>query len=398
MVWYHGGAWFAGSNNHLFYGPEYILEHDIILVTVNYRLGALGFLSSETLDCPGNFGLKDQVEALRWIKEHISSFGGNPNNVTIFGESAGGASVSYLLQSDKPKGLFHKAIQQSGTIFNFWAQPLHSGVAKGRALKLAKMFSCNNSEENWKEIIECLRKVDATEMISKTKDLTEWNGYPYFIFQPVVEPQHDEAFIIDRPRDVTLGSLNIPLLTGITSGEGLLSTVPILHNDELLKELKETVQEKFPLMMSYDHWDKKKQNEITKAFEEFYFKNGHDYGIMGHKNFTDVSRRFWKNIILEISFQMFSDSLFVAGFDEYLEKRLVDDAAPTFVYIYDFKSRSFMSKLMGGDEFDGVGHGEDVKMLFPINKHFKLPPDSTKHFPLMRDAMVKMWVNFANFG
>uniref|UniRef100_T1H0G8 Carboxylic ester hydrolase n=1 Tax=Megaselia scalaris TaxID=36166 RepID=T1H0G8_MEGSC len=92
MVWYHGGAWFAGSNNHLFYGPEYILDHDIILITVNYRLGALGFLSSETLDCPGNFGLKDQVEALRWVKEHISSFGGNPNDVTIFGESAGGAS------------------------------------------------------------------------------------------------------------------------------------------------------------------------------------------------------------------------------------------------------------------------------------------------------------------
>lgn len=296
MVWIHGGAWLGGSNHHLFYGPGYILDHDVILVTINYRVGALGFLSSETEDCPGNFGLKDQVEALRWVKKHISSFGGNPNDVTIFGESAGGASISYLLQSEKPKGLFHKAIQQSGTIFNSWAQPLHSGVARGRALKMAQLFNCDNSKEDWKKIIECLRKVDATKMISKTREFTEWNGYPYFVFQPVIEPSHDEAFIVQRPRDVPLESLNIPLLTGVTTAEGLLSTASILNNEQLLKELKESFQEKFPLMLSYDHWDKEKQSEITRAFEEFYLKDGHNYNKMDHQNFTDVSI----NVYIEI--------------------------------------------------------------------------------------------------
>ncbi|KAL5285241.1 CES5A.2 family protein [Megaselia abdita] len=313
MVWVHGGACLGGSNNHLFYGPDYILNHDVVLVAVNYRVGPLGFLSTETLDCPGNFGLKDQVEALRWVKQHISSFGGNPDSVTVFGESAGGASISYLLQSEKPRGLFHRAIPQSGTVFNSWAQPLHKGVAQGRAFKMAKLFDCDNDEEDWRKMISCLKQVDAIEMTGKTGQFTEWNGYPYFVYQPVIEPVSSEAFLVERPRDVPLNSLDIPILTGVTSGEGILSTAALLSNEDFLKEVKTDFENKFPLMLSYDHWDKKKQKEMTKAFLGFYLKNGHDYHKLNHQNFTD----------------MFSDSLFVAGFDEYLEKRLSGKAAPT---------------------------------------------------------------------
>ncbi|KAL5279767.1 CES5A.2 family protein [Megaselia abdita] len=76
MVWIHGGGWIVGSGNRDSYGPEFFLDHDIILVTGNYRLGALGFLSSETTEYPGNNALKDQLEMLKWVKEHIHSFGG----------------------------------------------------------------------------------------------------------------------------------------------------------------------------------------------------------------------------------------------------------------------------------------------------------------------------------
>ena len=289
MVWIHGGAWLGGSNNHNFYGPHFLMDQNIVLVSINYRLGPLGFLSSETTDCPGNFGLKDQVEALRWVKEHISSFGGNPESVTIFGESAGGASVSYLLQSDKPRGLFQRAIPQSGTIFNSWAQPLHKGVAQKRALKMAQLFNCDNEENNWKKIISCLKKVDAIEMTGKTNEFVEWNGYPYFAFQPVVEPRHKGAFLDKRPRDAGLNSLDIPILTGITTGEGILSTAPILSNEELLKEVKDNFKKRFPLMLSYDHWDERRQDEITEDFLAFYLNNGHTYDKTDHQNFTDVS-------------------------------------------------------------------------------------------------------------
>lgn len=277
MFWIHGGGFMGGSSYSKMQGPDYILDHDVILVGFNYRLSILGFMSSENLDCPGNFGLKDQVEALKWVKNHISSFGGNPNSVTIGGISAGGASVSYLLQSNKARGLFHKAIQQSGTIFNSWSQPLHKGVAQGRAIKMAKAFNCYTENKDWKQIISCMKKIDAVELTSKIDQLLEWLGYPYFIYQPVIEPFHEEAFIYEYPRDVPLNSLDIPLLTGVTSSEGLMSTVPFLGKEDLLKILKSNIEEKFPLMLSYDHWDKKKQQEITKEFENFYLKNSHNY-------------------------------------------------------------------------------------------------------------------------
>lgn len=96
---------------------------------------------------------------------------------------------------------------------------------------------------------------------------------------------------------------------------------------------------------------------------------------------------------------MFSDSLFVAGFDEYLEKRLVENAASTFVYLYDFKSESSMSKFLGGGDFYyGVCHGDDIQVFFPTHKMFGLQPDSAKNADILRSALVEMWVNFAKFG
>lgn len=286
MVNIHGGGWLGGSNSYRFFAPDYILDEDVILVSINYRVGIFGFLSTETLDCPGNFGLKDQVESLRWIKEYISSFGGNPNSVTIFGLSAGGGSVSYLLQSKTANGLFHRAIPQSGNLFNPWVQPLHKGVAQQRASKLASMFNCY--ETDWSKIVECLRKVDAAELTSKTNSLNIWNSHPFFVFQPVLEPTHLGAFIGVDPRKEDLNSQNIPILTGLTSGEGLMATASILMKEELLNDLKSDVSNKFPLTLGYDHWDLEKQKDITNKLEKFYLKDGHNYDKNNHQNFTDV--------------------------------------------------------------------------------------------------------------
>ncbi|XP_033207293.1 esterase FE4-like isoform X3 [Belonocnema kinseyi] len=92
MVWIHGGGYIWGSSNQ--YGPKYLLDKDVILVTLNFRLAIFGFLSTGDSVCPGNFGMKDQVLALKWVKSNIISFGGDPNQVTLFGESAGGACVA----------------------------------------------------------------------------------------------------------------------------------------------------------------------------------------------------------------------------------------------------------------------------------------------------------------
>uniref|UniRef100_A0A665VPN7 Carboxylic ester hydrolase n=1 Tax=Echeneis naucrates TaxID=173247 RepID=A0A665VPN7_ECHNA len=114
MVWIHGGGFTLGSAS-MYDGSALAAYQDVVVVLIQYRLGFLGFLSTSDEHLPGNFGLLDQVEALRWIQQHIHNFGGNPDLVTIFGESAGGVSVSLLLLSPLSDGLIHHAIAESGT-------------------------------------------------------------------------------------------------------------------------------------------------------------------------------------------------------------------------------------------------------------------------------------------
>ena len=116
LVWIHGGSFDRGIGMFPFHGPERFIEgDDIIMVSINYRVGILGFLSLGIPDVPGNMGLHDQVMALQWVKENIDAFGGDPKSVTIMGESAGSWSTYYHLFSPLSRGLFHRIIAQSGT-------------------------------------------------------------------------------------------------------------------------------------------------------------------------------------------------------------------------------------------------------------------------------------------
>ena len=108
MVWIHGGGWQSGTANDYF-PVSLVGMGDVVVVCISYRLALAGFLF-------GNWGLFDQVKALEWVRDNISAFGGDPNNVTIFGESAGGWSVDALMCSPKATGLFHKGIAQSGSL------------------------------------------------------------------------------------------------------------------------------------------------------------------------------------------------------------------------------------------------------------------------------------------
>lgn len=104
IVFIHSGGFYESSGRSDEFGPQYLIRRDIVLVTINYRLAALGFLSTGTKEAPGNNGLKDQVLALRWVKAHIQLFGGNPNSITLMGYSAGAMSVTLHMVSPMSKG------------------------------------------------------------------------------------------------------------------------------------------------------------------------------------------------------------------------------------------------------------------------------------------------------
>lgn len=121
MFYIHGGGFYEGSGDDQQYGPDFLINDNVILVTTNYRLGVFGFMSLGTPEYSGNMGLKDQQLALQWINDNIESFGGDRKRITLFGHSAGSASVHFHVLAPSSKGLFNRAIMMSGVAINVWA-------------------------------------------------------------------------------------------------------------------------------------------------------------------------------------------------------------------------------------------------------------------------------------
>ncbi|XP_028031239.1 acetylcholinesterase-like [Bombyx mandarina] len=222
MVFIHGGGFRDGSASPFMYGSEYLIKHGVVLVTINYRLEVLGFLCLGIKEAPGNVGLKDQVAALRWIKTNIRAFGGDPDNITIFGESAGSASVMYHMLTPMSRGLFNKAILQSGSAITPWSfqfEPLKTAslLAKSMGVKtedpheLYKLFANKPAEELLKTRVP-RRKGDI--VLSEN------------IFVPCVDKEIKgmERFLPDTP--INLISNNqyqkVPVIIGFNNAEGYL--------------------------------------------------------------------------------------------------------------------------------------------------------------------------------
>jgi para-nitrobenzyl esterase len=160
MVWIHGGALVAGESDD--YNPAGLVAHGVIVVTINYRLGALGFLAHPALAShpggpSGDYGLMDQQAALRWVKRNIRAFGGNPANVTLFGESAGGQSVLLQLISPGARGLFERAIVESGGYAEY---PVSLASAEKAGKAFAAKAGCTN------QTAACLRKLPVKTILA----------------------------------------------------------------------------------------------------------------------------------------------------------------------------------------------------------------------------------------
>merc|ERR1712038_2169873 len=182
MLWIHGGGFTIGSGSD--YDPVYFMEKDVVVVTINYRLGPLGFLTFGNDLASGNLGLRDQQLAIQWTRNYIQNFGGDPKKITIFGESAGGMSVHAQVLSPHNQGLIHGAIAQSGTMFS---SPIDERPER-TAVKVAEMFNCssNNLDE---EMLDCLQEIPAQKLIEGTAlDASGLLGgdTDYFSFPPVV--------------------------------------------------------------------------------------------------------------------------------------------------------------------------------------------------------------------
>jgi len=240
MFWIHGGGYRYGNGSGSYLNKDLVLN-DVIVVTINYRLGSLGYFAHPALtkesnnDSSGNYGTLDQIHALKWVKENIEAFGGDPDNVTIFGESAGGHSVRQLMSTPLSKGLFHKAIAQSSYgIGNIFYLKDSNGSVKS-AEESGKDFVKSLGIADDSEVLINLRKLPAKDIIqvgnlSIGEDVTsedDWQISSYWM--PVVDGWVFEDSALNTSRNGK--THDVPLLIGFNSFEGS-SLIPLFYTEE----------------------------------------------------------------------------------------------------------------------------------------------------------------------
>ncbi len=235
MFWIHGGAGRFGSGGDNIYLTSKFAEKDVVLVTINYRLGSLGWFAHPALSAEskngvsGNYASLDQIEALKWVKNNISNFGGDPNNVTIFGESAGGQAVGTLLSSPLSKGLFHKAISQSGSGIlgtRSLKDDSRNKSAEAIGIELAEYFGVDNDETTLlqlrnipaEEFIQISDSEKDAELISSVTQIIDGYVFPY---------RFNEAYRNGSTHDV-------PYITGFNANEGT-TLVPLIFPEPVFK-------------------------------------------------------------------------------------------------------------------------------------------------------------------
>lgn len=229
IFWIHGGANIGGSGSGDLYNAGTLTAHGVLLVTINYRLGIFGYLAHPALTsesphyASGNYGIMDQILALHWVHDNIARFGGDPNNVTIAGQSDGAKDAGILMTSPLARGLFQKAIAESGTALY---PPLTS---LDQAEQAGQQFAASFPALTYQNPIDYLRKVSAEDVIAKAAVL-QWGQAPV---SPIVDgwvvPRSPEA-VFKAGREAP-----VPLLLGVTSWE-FGSNEPV---DQLRKSIEE---------------------------------------------------------------------------------------------------------------------------------------------------------------
>ncbi|KAJ6642145.1 Esterase B1 [Pseudolycoriella hygida] len=287
MFYIFGGGFNTGSNSTALYGPDYLLMSDVVVVVCDYRLGPFGFMyfKDPSVDVPGNAGLKDQLLALKFVKTNIQNFGGDPDNITLFGHSAGAVSVNLHCISEQSRGeipnsnyklnlltfsegLFNRAILLSGSVFH---PPPPMLEAKDFPYRLAKKLGFTGREED-RDVIEFLQSADPIRLAEEQNKiiLPEESAYIFSAFIPHVEPfKTDRTFISTNPAESSRSAWgnDIDILVELTADEGYAYLTAINRDPTTLSKLDLDTAIPFQLNVT----DKEKRLEIVRRMREVYY-------------------------------------------------------------------------------------------------------------------------------
>lgn len=348
MVWIHGGGFTSGSGHQSTYDGEAFARNGVVLVTINYRLGALGFFAHPLLDeesehgVSGNYGILDQIAALQWVQRNIAAFGGDPDNVTIFGESAGGAAVSILCASPLAEGLFHRAVAQSPWITDSSIAPLDKPArtyesVQSVGIRLAKKLLGEGAEVT----LDALRAAPAVELAKHSPGAFR---LPAAIDGWVLPLHPVRAFTEGKQHD-------IPFIAGVTHDEGIMFT-------------------KFPA--PFDSVDAYKQ----KRREQY---GAHADAVLAQYP-AEVKKDIYKAVVQHTTDAWFVQPTrtMVQGMSKINRK----------TFLYEFTHVNTWNPIMRAT------HASELVFLFNT-----IPEDKvTKTNKPLSEAMMKYWIQFAKKG
>ncbi|XP_020440072.2 bile salt-activated lipase isoform X1 [Corvus cornix cornix] len=375
MVFIYGGAFLVGGSqganfldNYLYDGEEIAVRGNVIVVTVNYRLGPLGFLSTGDENLPGNYGLKDQHMAIAWVKRNIKAFGGDPDNITIFGESAGAVSVSLQTLSPKNKGLFKRAISQSGVGVCSWAiqrDPLFW------AKKLGEKVGC--STDNTAILANCLRSSDP-KTLTLAYHLQLTNLPMPLVHTLALTPVVDGDFLPDMPEKLFANAADIDYLAGVNNMDGHIFAgvdLPAI-NRPLVKITAEQV---------YD---------LIKGLTV-------DRGEAGANATYNIYTQSWgdkpsQEVMKKTVVDLVTDYIFLIPTQWALNLHLQNaQSGKTYSYVFSQPSR-----MPVYPSWVGADHADDLQYVF--GKPFATPLGYLPKHRTVSKAMIAYWTNFARSG
>lgn len=375
MVWIYGGSYSFGSISLDVYNGKYLaVENDVIVVSIQYRIGSLGFFVSNSPEAPGNCGLFDQLMGLDWVQRNIHYFGGSPNDVTLFGESSGAASIGLHLLSPLSRFKFQRAILQSAGPTAPWAT-ITKEMAIERGKKLVRNLNCTTDSDT--ETLECLRQVPEIKFPHNDFNVLDDVNILQFPFVPII----DGVFLIEHPNDSFHNGnfKRCPILVGANKNEG-----------------------SYFLVYSTIAFNKSHSSPIDS--EEYKIELGKQF-----RHFPEHPTKINKYVLDAIEFQY---TPWTDPNDPYLLRDGVEAAVGDYnfacatvelareyayagqnVYFYLFNHRSSENPWA---KWMGVMHGDEIMFIFgqPLDNNFNY---ETKEKRLSK-KMMKYWTNFAKTG
>ncbi|KRT84539.1 hydrolase, partial [Oryctes borbonicus] len=367
IVHIHGGA-FMMASGHMYAGPEYLMDEDVIFVTMNYRLGPFGFLSTEDDVVPGNNGMKDQSLSLLWIQKNIKYFGGNPDSVTLTGMSAGGASVHLHYFSPLSKGLFHRGFSESGTALDPWVLQ-ENGL--GKAKRLAVFVGCPTDSS--KEIIDCLRSRSGSKILEHVKELSPMMGSASAPFAPVIEKQTEGAFLTQHPYEILVDKTvaDVPWIVAISEQEEYLFA---LNLAESFAEYYDKFEKLAPYILDYNYTvSEAEKPEVGKKIKDYYFQGSIDYEKLG---------------------KLLGDRFFFVGADTSAKLQAKANKSPVYLYILGYRGQHSIGEMFSKvPKKIGASHGDAVLYYLktPVSEASLTDKDEK-----MKDVFSRWLLSFAD--